>query len=132
MPERADLGFVHQIDVRPDAQDAEIFNLLVTLEAGERISLLAQREALRGLWSYLTQILYPRAVDLTKRMETVVRRKDGIPPDVTYMIAAYADSADPSLIVIGGFTPGTYWNLKLGWEACENLWAGLEDHLNQV
>jgi hypothetical protein len=132
MAEKVDLGMVHSVEVRPDQQDADLFGMQVLLQSGERIVLPAQREALRGLWSNLTQILYPRAVDLTNRMETVARRRDGIPREVTYMLAANGDSMDPRLIVIGGLTPEVYWYLKLDWEATENLWSSLEDHLNQV
>jgi hypothetical protein len=132
MAEKVDLGTVHSIDVRRDQADADIFGLYVLQQSGERIVLAVQREALRALWSNLMQILYPRAVDLTQRMETVVRRKDDVPPEVTYMITAYGDSADPSLIAIGGFTPTVYWYLKLSWEASENLWTALEDNLDVV
>jgi hypothetical protein len=132
MPETVDLGLVHSIEVRPDPNDAAILGLQVVVDGGEKILLAAQREALRGLWSNLTQILYPRAVALTNQMETVVRRKDGVGPDVTYMLSAIGDSTDPGMIIIGGFTPNVYWSLRIGWEACENFWSSLEDHLDQV
>lgn len=132
MPEKVDFGTVHSIDVRPDPSNAELMGLTIYFYSGEKVVLAAQREALRGLWSYLTQILYPRAEALTKSMETVVRATHDIAPDVTHMVTAYGDSADPNLVVIGGFTRSAYWHLKLDWAATENLWSSLEDHLNQV
>jgi hypothetical protein len=132
MADKVDLGVVHSIEVRPDPGAAEILGLQVWYAGGEKILLACQREALRGLWYNLMQILYPRAVAMTNQMETVVRRKDGTPPDVTFMMSAISDSTDPRSIIIGGFTPNAYWHLKIGWDACENLWSSLEDHLNQV
>jgi rhodanese-related sulfurtransferase len=32
-------------------------------------------------------------------------------------------------VVIGGLSPTRLWNLTIEWNACENLWVALQDHL---
>ena len=133
MSEQAHFGLVRKIEVKVDETNDEIFALMVTLKTGKKIPLAAKREALRSVWSYLTQLLYPRAANqLTRRMETVVRKTEGVSPHVAYMLAAYKDTTDPTIIVIGGFTTKGMWTLKLDKEACEDLWTALEDNLKQI
>lgn len=133
MAQLTELGVMRGIELRAVVEDAEQYTLVLTLEAGNRVGIPASREALRSLWSHLTQILYPRAADqLTKRMETVVRRKDGVPPGLTYMLTAYPKTNNPETIVVGGCTPEIFWTTKLTWLTTEDLWMVLEDKLNQV
>lgn len=94
---------------------------------GDRVSLLTRREALRSLYAYLTQILYPQATSVTMRMEAVV---SGRTISRTQKIGAYLDAADPGAVVIGVFTRDGYWTMRLGWEASEDLWTSLHDHLS--
>ncbi len=133
MSETAEFGRVRKIEVRPDPEDEDVFAMVVTLRTGKRIALAAKREALRSVWSYLTQLLYPRAAgQLTQRMETVARRPEGVAPHVAYMLAAYKDAANQDIVVIAGFTTKLMWTVKLDREACEDLWTSLEDNLKQI
>jgi hypothetical protein len=133
MAQRTDLGRARAVDIRADSQNAELYLLILTPMAGDKVTLPASREALRGLWSHLTKILYPRAADqLTKRIETVKAEKGEAPPDVTRRIVAYADEAHPGLITLSGYTKSTYWTVQVDQGAGENLWTSLEDKLNQV
>lgn len=127
MPLQADLGHVRRIDLRPGQESADHFFLQVHMPNGDRVSLLTRREALRALWAYLTQILYPQAAGMTMRMETVANHNT---LSLSQKIGAYVDAVDPSLVIIGVFTRDGYWNMRLGWEATEDLWTSLHDHLN--
>lgn len=131
-PRIADFGLARNIEVRPARDDADTLSLHMVLPDGEAMTLPAQREALRGLWSYLMQVLYPRAVDLTRRVETVPQSPHGLAPDVTYRFTAYADQADPHQVVIGGFAQNLIWKMSIEREDCETLWASLERQLDQV
>lgn len=131
-PRLADFGPAHSIELRPRPDSPEALDLHMVLPSGEAVVLGGQREALRGLWSYLMQILYPRAVDLTRRIETVPQAPDGLDPEITYRYTAYADHANPGQVVIGGFAQHIIWKVSIDRKACEYLWASLEQHLDQV
>lgn len=129
---RRDLGQAHTITLRPNLEDADLFTMFLVLQDGSRSALVVRREALIGLWAYLTRILYPRAVDITQRADTVRQTRSDLPPTVTYRIIASSDLSNSGVLVIGGFTHGSMWILRLDWETCENLWASIEHHLDRV
>jgi len=131
-PRIADFGRVRSVEVRPGRDDAEALSLHMVLPDGQTVSLPAQREALRGLWSYLMQVLYPRAVDLTRRVETVPQSPHGLAPDITYRFSAYAEPSDPGQVAIAGFAQNLIWKASIDRQECEYLWASLERHLGQV
>ena len=131
-PRIADFGRAHGVEVRPMRDEADALSLHLRLPDGQAVTLPAQREALRGLWSYLMQVLYPRAVDLTRRAETVPQSPHGLAPDITYRFTAYADQSEPGQVVIGGFAQNLIWKASIDRTDCENLWASLERQLGQV
>jgi hypothetical protein len=133
MAQRTDLGMARAIDIRADGQGDDQYRLIVTPATGDKVTLQANREALRGLWSHLTKILYPRAASqLTKRIGTVKAAHSKSDPDVTHRIVAYADESHPGLITISGYTKTIYWTAQIDHDAGGSLWTSLEDKLNEV
>ncbi len=131
MSSRQDFGLVKALTIR---LDGAFYLLNATLEEQEEaITLTNSREALRSLWAHLTHILYSRASDqLTERISTIKSEKDDVPEDVTYKIVAYADKDNTALIVVSGFARSLLWTLRLTQDTGYDLWAMLEDQLNQV
>ena len=133
MTERIDLGTVSQMVAKVDQHEPEFFNLIFTDESGEKESIRASRDAAKSLWSHLTGILYPRAaMQIATGTSTVKRDKEDVPPDVSYMSVAYINEEDPETVIISCTSREVMWTIRMSHENADDLWASLEDKLDQV
>lgn len=124
------LGRVHTIRVR-EREDG-LYSLTVYIADEDSPTLVVTEDALRALWAHLTKLLYPRAGDqLTERIPTAKRVRDGIDHDVTFSMTAYAEIPD-DIIILSGVSRDRSWVMEISTAAGEDLWTSLEDLLDAV
>ena len=130
MNSSSNFGLITGIKLR---EKGEGLSLELLSADGQSITLSVCLEALRGLWAYLTQILYPRAGDqLTESLSTVKESPDSVAPGVVFKMTAAASPDQPDQIEIDALSKSDVRSFTISHETGYDLWVALENLLDQV
>jgi hypothetical protein len=124
-----ELGSATNLRVTRNPRAPGTYSLLFRSAGGEQHEYLFTESAIRFLWHYLTEELYPRAAgSLTSKSETA---KYSIKPS-SYAIFLLKVTARDGHIEIAGTSTMSGCRFRLSREDGYELWTALEDILHNV
>lgn len=124
-----DFGVLSNLNITPDHNQPDSVILSGYDRDGQRVAITVTDGILRSMWAHLTQLLYPHAADTLTHLAETARAKRSTLTDSAYLAAVTYHTAN-GLIEMRGVSAARYWIVRFSASEGYELWAKLEDQID--